>query len=298
MQEVALNENCWVYLGQLSPVKMLEFTVMLWDVEGYINKRWEAMTQLDLEYLYRVSFKRGSPATATTLHSPLRSRSLDTDQENFEQTLKHLIGKKAKIPLDVIFAYRALFPESIGQIRVSYKRDLIDVLREVTVQILPYIRKLGDLLDVVSHCPGIPGAPSWTLNFTCGEHVYNAAHYFGVWRATKINCPITHRVSSDSETLHVNGIIVDRVAAVSDEFPPYALENQAKWHKEVRDVLTQWRVRSQGSLNIGFEESIINVLFAAVNVVEDFANKFGQYNRLEQVCSNSFLCLLKIVILS
>jgi hypothetical protein len=129
VQEVALSENSWIYLGQLSPMKMLDFTVMLWEVEGYMNKRSEETAQPDLEYLYPVSFKRGSPSTATSLHRTLRTGSLATDREDFGETLTHLIGKKAKDPLDIIFACRALFPESIGQIKVNYQRDLIGVLR-------------------------------------------------------------------------------------------------------------------------------------------------------------------------
>jgi hypothetical protein len=60
VQEVALSKNCWIYLGQLNPMKWLEFTAMLWEVEGYINKRSEETTQPDLEYLYPVSYKRWS----------------------------------------------------------------------------------------------------------------------------------------------------------------------------------------------------------------------------------------------
>jgi hypothetical protein len=301
VQEVALSENCWIYLGQLNPMKMLDFTVMLWEVEGYMNKRSEETTQPDLEYLYPMSFKRGSPSTATSLHRTLRPGSLATDQKDFGETLRHLIGKKAKFPLDIIFACRALFPESIGQIKVNYQRDLIGVLREVTVRIIPHFKKLGDLLEVVSHCPGIPGAPSWTLDITGGERVWNATHYFGVWNATRsfgasstttTNCSMTHRISSDMGTIHVQGIIVDRVAVVSDEFPHYALENQARWHDKVRDMLTQWRVSTQKCLNIGFEESIIDILFAATSAAEELADKISQTNRFEKVCLDLFLCFV------
>lgn len=212
-----------------------------------MNKRSEETTQPDFEYLYPVSFKRGSPSTATSLHRTLRPGNLATDQQDFGETLTHLIGKKAKVPLDIIFACRALFPESIGQIKVNYQRDLISVLRKVTVRIIPHFKKLGDLLEVVSHCPGIPGAPSWTLNITGSEYVWSAIHYFGVWNATRsfcasstttTNCSMMHRISSDMGTIHVKGIIVDLVAVISDEFPYYALENQARWHDKVRDMLT------------------------------------------------------------
>lgn len=71
------------------------------------------------------------------------------------ETLRHLIGKKAKVPLDVIFAYRAPFPEFIGQIKVDYQRDLIDVLREINIPIVLCLKKLSDLLEVVSHCPSV-----------------------------------------------------------------------------------------------------------------------------------------------
>jgi hypothetical protein len=139
---------------------MLTFTVMLWEVEGYMNIKSEELAQPDLEYLYPVSFKRGSLSTATSLHRTLQSESLATDQPEFRETLRHLIGKKANVPLDIIFACRALLPESIGQIKVDYQRDLVDVLREATIRIVPCLKKLSDLLEVVSYCSGIPGAPS------------------------------------------------------------------------------------------------------------------------------------------
>jgi hypothetical protein len=301
VQEVALNKNCWIYLGQLKPMKMLDFTAMLSEVEGYMNKRSEETTQPDLEYLYPVSFKRSSPSTATNVHRTLRSESLAMDQRDLGETVRHLISKKAKVPLDIIFACRALFPESIGQIKVDYERDLIGILREVTVRIIPQFKKLGDLLEVVSHYLGIPGAPSSVLNITGGERVWNATHFFGVWNATRsigasstttTNCSMTYRISSDMETLHVIGIIVDRVTAVSDEFPHYALENQARWHEKVREMLTQWRVSTRKCLNIGFEESIIDILFAATSINEELADKVSQTNRFEKVCLNVFLCFV------
>jgi hypothetical protein len=279
---------------------------MLYEVEGYMNLRWEETTQPDLEYLYPVSFKRGSPSDATILHRTLRPKSFAADRIN-QETLRHLMGKKAKIPLDVIFACRALFPESIGQVKVDYQRDLIDVLREVTVRIIPCLKKLGDLLEVVSHCPSVPEAPSWTLNITGGRHVWNATHYFGVWYATHnfsvsststTNSPMTHRISFDMETLHVKGIIVDHVVVVSDEFPHYVLENQATWHEKIRDMLTQWRICTQNGLNTGFEESIIDILFAATNAAEEIADKVNQTHKFEKVCLDLFLCLLNSAILS
>jgi hypothetical protein len=161
-------------------------------------------------------------------------------------------------------------------------------------------------LEVVSHCPGIPEAPSWTLNITSGGHVWNATHYFGSWYATRnfdvssastTNCPMTHRISFDMETLYVKGIIVDRVAVVSDEFPYYVLENHATWHEKVRDMLTQWRICTQNSFT-GFEESIIDILFAATNAVEKIADEVSQTHRFEKVCLDLFLCLLNSAILS
>lgn len=273
---------------------------MLYEVEGYMNLRSEEITQPDLEYLYPVSFLRGSPSYATIIHRTLRPTSFATDQINGE-ILRHLMGKKAKIPLDVIFAYRALFPESIGQIKVDYQRDLIDVLREFNFRIVPRLEKLGDLLETVSHCPRIPEAPSWMLNITGGGHVWNATHYFGMWYATRslgvsspttTKCPMTHRISFDRETLHVKGIIFDHVTVISDEFPHYMLESQATWHEKVHDMLTQWRIRTQNALSTGFEESIIDILFAATNAAEEMADKVSQTHGFEKVCLDLFLCLL------
>jgi hypothetical protein len=93
-------------------------------------------------------------------------------------------------------------------------------------------------------------------------------------------------------TLHVKGIIVNHVAVVSNEFPHYALENQARWHDKVRDMLTQWRISTQKCLNIGFEESIIDILFAATSAAEELADKISQTNRFEKVCLDLFLCFV------
>lgn len=202
------------------------------------------------------------------------------------------MGKQAKIPLDVIFAYRALFPESIGQIEVNYQRHLIDVLKEFTSRIVPLLAKLGDLLETVSHCPDIPGAPSWILNITGSGHVRRAEHYFGVWNATgrlgalslsTANSPTTFRISSGMETLHVKGIIVDRVALISDEFPHYLLDSQATWHQKVQDILIQWRTCTQNALAADFENSVIDILFAATNFGEKMADNVSQTNRFGKV---------------
>lgn len=206
--------------------------------------------------------------------------------------LRHLMAKKAKDPLDVIFAYRALFPGSIGLIEVDYKRNLIDVLKEFTFRILLQLNKVGYLLETVSHCPDIPGAPSWTLNIVGSGHVWIASHYFGVWRASgNMKDPgsgttkrtTTHRISLDMETLHVKGIIVDQVALISDEFPNYSLENQAKWHEQVHDMLIEWRNRMQKALDVGFEESLIKILFATTNFIEEMRDENDQIVHLEKV---------------
>jgi hypothetical protein len=107
-----------------------------------------------------------------------------------------------------------------------------------------------------------------------------------------------YRISFDMETLYVKDIIVDSIAIVSDEFPHYVLENQATWHEKVRDMLTKWRICTQNCLNTGFEESIIDILFAATNATEEVADKVSQTHRFEKVCLDLFLCLLNSAILS
>ena len=291
MQEVALNENCWIYLAQLKPLEMSVFGVMLYDVEGYMNQRSEEIAQPDPAFLYPVDFKRVSPHHAMVLHRFFEPQPSALDQID-RHTLRHLMAKKAKDPFDVIFAYRALFPGSIGLIEVDYKRNLIDVLKEFTFRILPQLKKVGDLLETVSHCPDIPGAPSWTLNIVGSGHVWNASQYFGVWRASSIvddpgsrntKRMMTHRVSLDMETLHVKGSIVDRVVLVSDEFPNYLLVNQATWHERVRDILIEWRNRIQKALTVEFEESLTKILFATTIANEEMSDEISQTFRFEKV---------------
>jgi hypothetical protein len=297
VQEVALNENCWVYLGRLKPLSMSGFGAMFYEVEGYMNVRSEETTPPDVEYCYPVDYKRGSPSLATILH---RTTSFATDKIKRE-VLTHLMGKKAEIPLDVIFACRALFPKSIGQMKVDYQRDVVDILKEFTFRIVPCLEKLGDLLETVSHCPRITEAPTWMLNITGGGHVWMATHFFGVWHATSnfgvstpstTNHHTTHRISSDMETLHVKGIILDHVAIISDEFPHYLLENQVTWHEKVRDMLHQWRTCTQNALTIGFEKSIIEILFAASTYMKEIADKASQTMSLEKVCLDLFIYVL------
>jgi hypothetical protein len=85
-----------------------------------MNKRSEEMTRPDLKYLYSVSFKKGSLSTAINLHYTLRLKSLAIYQQDFKETLKHIINKKVKVSLNIIFAYKALFFKSISQIKVNY----------------------------------------------------------------------------------------------------------------------------------------------------------------------------------
>lgn len=288
VQEVALSKDCWIYLGQLKPLKLLDFAAMLYEVEGYMNKRSEEIASPDSEYLYPVSYKRGSPSSATILHQTLKPKNSTTGQIDGD-TLKHLMGKKAKVPLDVIFAYRALFPKTIGKIKVDYDRNLIDVLKESTVRIIPSLKKLDDLLEVVSHCSSLPGAPSWILNITGGQYAWNASHYFGTWFAARnfkvssASAPKTHWISSDMDTLFVKGIIFDHTVLVSEVFPQYKLKDQNIWHEKVLAMLTHWRMCSQSMVNIGFDESLVDILFAARIAAEEMAGKIGQTHRFEKV---------------
>ncbi|KAL2059892.1 hypothetical protein VTL71DRAFT_10047 [Oculimacula yallundae] len=292
VQEAALNENCWIYLGQLKPLKLLSFGVMSYDVEGYMNLRSEQLALPNSEYLYPVGHNRGSPSMATILHRSLRITIGEGTNQISRELLNNLMGKKATCPHDIIFAYRALLPESIGQIKVDYDRSLIDVLKEFTFRILPYLAKLGDLLELVSYCPPVPDAPSWMLNITGSGYVSNATHYFGVWYATnELGVPslstdsrrTMHHVSPDMNTLYIKGIIVDRVAVLSYVFPHYLLENQRVWHEQIRNMLIEWRFCTKGALNGGFEESVIDILFATTHFIDEFVDKVGQNVRFEKV---------------
>jgi hypothetical protein len=59
IQESALNENCWIYLRKLNPIKMLEFQVTLYDIGGHMNVRSEALIVRDSGNLYPVDIQRG-----------------------------------------------------------------------------------------------------------------------------------------------------------------------------------------------------------------------------------------------
>lgn len=167
------------------------------------------------------------------------------------------------------------------EIEIDCERDHVKLLIEATVRLLPCLIRLGDLLEVVSHCSSIRGAPSWTLNPTGGGHIWGLQHFFGawnadVWNATHSYFPLlyhcfkleTFYVSDDMKSLFVKGIIVDRVAIVSETFPRYLLATQATWHRTVRELLLQWQECIQKSLEISFEESLIDILFSSEVIKE------------------------------
>ncbi|KAI8649715.1 HET domain-containing protein [Fusarium keratoplasticum] len=267
VQEVALSEKSHVYLGKLEPMDMWSFSAMLYEVEGYLNVRSEQVVPRVPENLYPVDFQRGSPRRATSMH---QTWSKDI---KIGDVLPLLMTKKAKNPLDLVLACRALFPDSFGQMQVDYTRDLSDVLREVTSLIVPRFQKPADLFNLVCHCPPVTDAPSWTLNLQCGLHLHQADHYFGVWLTADHGGPNTAHVLLDGKTLCVDGAIVDEVALVSDEFPLHTPQSQGEWHRDARAILRNWRTCTNGHIRRGFEETMHYILYAAANSADSLAAK-------------------------
>jgi hypothetical protein len=278
VQEVALNDNCWIYLGKLKPMEMLTFRGMLYEAEGYMNQTWEGLVQQEPGSLYPVSFRRGSPHSTTTLHEPWNGFTTD-------DILHNLIAKKARNPLDLVFACRDLLPESFGQIKVDYTRAISDLLREATSRIIPGLRSLGILLSLVCHCPPVPGVPSWTLTLQFDLQLHDVSHYFGVWFPTPPHAttPNTAHVLPDGKTLRARGIIVDHVAFVSDEFPYYTLQHQETWHRHVHALLKRSKASIKEYLTHEFEEAMVYILYAAVTAGEDLAAKIHEFARFEKV---------------
>lgn len=282
VQEVALNKNCWVYIGSLEPMGLLDFRVMLYEVEGHTNVRSEALAEPVADDLYPVAFRRtGLLSRAMELHD-----HKDYLDENLldDTVLRSILGKRAKYPLDVIFALRALMPQTLGQIPVDYKLDLAEVMREATVLLLPKLKRLGDLLETVSLCPAVEGAPSWTLNFAFGGHLGSSCHFWGMWYASTMNSSNVTVTSPDGHVLHTKGRIVDYATAVSDTFPHYTTSRQAKWHEETRNILSRWRQNClEHDLRKGFEDSVSDILLAATDQHLQFASDMSQHTRFEQV---------------
>ncbi|KAH8662565.1 heterokaryon incompatibility protein-domain-containing protein [Xylariales sp. PMI_506] len=280
IQEVVLNENGWVYLALLRPMKFSTFHVFLWEVEGFLNVRLEQLTSTIPENLYPVSFSRGSPSCATRLHS-----DFDTTQE-YDEVLPYLMAKTAKNPLDLVFACRALLPETFGQIKVDYTRNLPDVLREMTALIIPKFESLGKLLCLVCHCPPVSGEPSWTLNLLHNIPWYAASPYYGVWRAAEpmgVTACQKACVGEDGKTLCVRGIIIDEVALASPEFPRYSLLDQKRWHRNVHALLRAWENRCRDTLTSKYEVAIARILYAALRSTENAIEKFPKNVKFERV---------------
>ncbi len=139
-----------------------------------MNKRSEETTQPELNYLYPMSFKRGNPSTATRLHRRHQPFSRATTERGIEAILRHLIGKKAQVPLDIIFACRALFPETIGQIKANYQRDLIDVLKRGYSSDRPAFRETRRFLGT---CEPLFW-DSWSVFMDVKHH----------WQRTRVEC--------------------------------------------------------------------------------------------------------------
>ncbi|KAK8079064.1 uracil phosphoribosyltransferase-domain-containing protein [Apiospora phragmitis] len=248
---------------------------------GGVNETWERLGRAqDPQALYPVSRGRGSPTLATFLHKPGNASILD------EEMLRLLMAKKAKSPHDLVFACRALFPETFGQIKVDYQRDLADILRELSARIIPRISDLGGFLGLVSLCTRVPGPPSWVLNLQCDVPPDTKSHYFGLWPFTTSQLGVCQaaKILADGKTLALRGRIVDHVALVSDEFPFYSLPNQQRWHKDVHTLLRAWKAAcTNGSLKSTFEEAMEYILYAFINSGDSMTAKLYSTARSEGV---------------
>ncbi|KAK6836659.1 hypothetical protein PG987_007154 [Apiospora arundinis] len=229
IQEVISNENCWVYLGNGKPIAMISFSVMLYELEKDINVNWEPLFAPNTGALYPASMGRRSASMATILHTPGLTHPLNAE------VLYRLMDKKAQIPHDSVFACRALFPNSFGQISVDYQRDLSDILRELSARVIPELRDLGAFLSLVALCLPVPRAPSWVLNLQWDLAPGTNTPYFACWSSTTMSflAPHTAEILPDGKPLALKGIIVDHVALVSAEFPTYSPQDQERWHIDV-----------------------------------------------------------------
>ncbi|KAK7995355.1 hypothetical protein PG990_014128 [Apiospora arundinis] len=269
IQEVISNENCWVYLGNGKPIAMISFSVMLYELEKDINVNWEPLFAPNTGALYPASMGRRSASMATILHTPGLTHPLNVE------VLYRLMDKKAQIPHDSVFACRALFPNSFGQISVDYQRDLSDILRELSARVIPELRDLGAFLSLVTLCLPVPRAPSWVLNLQWDLAPGTDTPYFGCWPFTTRSflAPHTAEILPDGKTLALKGIIVDHVALVSAELPTYSPQDQERWHIDVRTLLRIWKdTCTREGPRYKFEEAMEYILFPIINVAEQLAS--------------------------
>ncbi|KAK8112741.1 hypothetical protein PG984_013267 [Apiospora sp. TS-2023a] len=188
IQEVVLNSNCWVYLGDAEPIRMSDLQESLLRIETVIGERWPNLggnrrRAQDPGVLYPAC---GSPIDVMSFHQPGMVRSLDPDPEE----LRLLMTKKAKNPHDLFFACRALFPDTFGRIVVDYRRDLSDIITELTAHIIQRATDVGSLLSLICLCPPVPRAPSWAINMQWDGLRKHTSHYLGsYWTLPQMNSP-------------------------------------------------------------------------------------------------------------
>ncbi|KAK7964187.1 hypothetical protein PG988_011161 [Apiospora saccharicola] len=242
----------------------------LYRIASDIERRWKLIRRTQdpraLHSAWRESRESREPTAIMALHTFRGFSGLIQDVEN----LYLLMTKKASNPHDLVFACRAQFPDTFGQIVVDYQRDLSDILREVTAHIISQTYSLGGLLGLVSLCPAVPGAPSWALKLYWDgpPRTTSYFHYFGLGslRLPYAEYHLAARVLPDGETLSLRGFVVDHVALVSDPFPTYTLPYTRRWHNDVHTLLKGWRsVCASGGLKSTFEEGLEYILYAPAN---------------------------------
>ncbi|KAK8062394.1 HET-domain-containing protein [Apiospora hydei] len=238
IQEVALSKNCLVYLGNAEPLEMWGFQLYLRDLESHIDAEWERLgLEKDPEALAPMYRKRESPTTALTLHFPGSAVFLD------HYMLYLLMTKKARDPHDMVFACRDIFPDSFGKIIVDYHRDMSDILRELSAWLISSMSDLGKFLDLVSTCPPVPRAPSWTLNLQCNSppEAYKYCYERTTFGAKYVFRDSTPEVLPDGKTL------------------------QKQWHNDAHRLLKAWESAcyTNKSLNCTFVEALEDILFPA-----------------------------------
>lgn len=154
VQEVIASRSCRIYWGQSS-------TLTLNTLDDLIGI---------LQLAGGRTIDDGKLEKALEMHMLVldrRLKSFDSRLTRFD-LLTALVDKQASLPQDKIFALRAIFPRTFGQIPVDYNRDITKIHIEAAISIIKTTRSL-DILRYACHSGKRLGCPSWVPEWTSDD---------------------------------------------------------------------------------------------------------------------------------
>ncbi|KAJ8129006.1 hypothetical protein O1611_g4626 [Lasiodiplodia mahajangana] len=199
VQEAAVNPSCFVFCGSSEPLRIETFIL------GHLV--------VGLFYMFY-----GIEAVYLPYRLHLHSESVyaSTGIELNERALNSTCAKKATVEVDRIFALRAMFPHSLGSLRVDYSQPARDVYTDAARLLLTTTQRVM-LLRYACRADRDDGFPSWVPAWNDPPNI-----------PVKLCSCAPARISEksiiseggDKQVLRLKGLRVDRATAnVSKMFP-------------------------------------------------------------------------------